>query len=121
MNDLPNRPVYSRSDAPRSETAVVQPEPAGGLVATESVRPRTGVDGPDAASLIEPDLLDAYDKAAAECQALARHFGDRQNSDSTLTAREASKVVTAVLNAGNLLADVVNRVRTASEPTPEKS
>lgn len=44
-----------------------------------------------------------YMKAARELQALARHFGDRCNSDSTLTAREATQLVRVALNGGNVL------------------
>lgn len=40
---------------------------------------------------------------ARECQAVAKHFGDRQNSPSTLSPREAHAIVNACLNAGNLL------------------
>lgn len=47
--------------------------------------------------------MDPLLTTARECQALARFLGDRQNSDSTLKAREATRIVTALLDAGNQL------------------
>ena len=41
---------------------------------------------------------------AQECQELARLLGDRQNSESTLTPRLATRLVNALLNAGNTFA-----------------
>jgi hypothetical protein len=47
--------------------------------------------------------LKTLEQVHKACQSVARHFGDRCNSDSTLTAKEATNLVKAVLNAGNLL------------------
>ena len=54
---------------------------------------------------------------AAECQQVARHFGDRQNRDTTLTADEAQKIVTRCLNAGNVLEQLARE----QEPQPQES
>lgn len=48
-----------------------------------------------------------------ECQALARALGDRQNSDSTLTGRLATRLVNALLNAGNTLTQIAKDVAQA--------
>jgi hypothetical protein len=48
--------------------------------------------------------LEAFQRRVIE---IARHFGDRCNSDSTLTAREATEVVKACLNAGNALETMI--------------
>ncbi len=75
------------------------------------VRPRQVGIAPPAVTGIAPDGLvvdvrdiKVFQMIAVECQMLARAFGDRQNSESKLTAKEATKVVTTLLNAGNLLA-----------------
>lgn len=41
---------------------------------------------------------------AGDCQQLARYFGDRQNENSTLKPGEATRIVNALLSAGNMLA-----------------
>lgn len=74
------------------------------------------MDGVDVPGVIPADMLVAYASAAAECHKVMRHFADRQNSDSTLRAREAVAVVTAMANAGNLLDDMVRRVRASQTP-----
>lgn len=56
-------------------------------------------------------------KLAAELQAVARLLGDRQNSDSTLTARQATQIVSACLSAGNVLEQLV-REREQAVPEP---
>ena len=48
-----------------------------------------------------------FSRVALRCQKMARHFGDRQNSDSTLTAKECMTLVTTLLDAGNLMAQAV--------------
>lgn len=40
---------------------------------------------------------------AHECQAAARYFAPRVNTDSTLTAAECAQIVKRFLNAGNVL------------------
>lgn len=48
---------------------------------------------------------------------IARHFGDRCNSDSTLTAREATEIVKACLNAGNALETMIRAQFGEPKPT----
>ena len=50
---------------------------------------------------------------AAEQIELARILGDRQNSDSTLTARLATRLVNALLDGGNTMQQIV---RTKTPP-----
>lgn len=48
-----------------------------------------------------------FSRVALGCQKMARKFGDKQNSDSTLTATDCMKLVSLLLNAGNLMAQAV--------------
>lgn len=48
---------------------------------------------------------------------MARLLGDRQNSDSTLTARQATQIVSACLSAGNVLEQLVRERDAVPEPS----
>lgn len=48
---------------------------------------------------------------AKQCQEAARHFGDRQNRDTTLTPKECQEIVTRFLNAGNVLETVAKQLQ----------
>ena len=45
----------------------------------------------------------AAQRIAADCVKIARLMGDRQNRDTTLTGPQCTKIVNALLSAGNLL------------------
>lgn len=53
-------------------------------------------------------------------QRLARHFGGRQNSESKLTPREATDVVSSLLNCGNLMVALADRQHPEPPPAPPK-
>lgn len=50
-----------------------------------------------------------YAKISGECDRLLRHFADRQNSDSVLTAREAHAIVNTLANARTAFDTFVKR------------
>lgn len=62
------------------------------------------------------DEADVFRRVAADAQKIARAFGDRQNSPSTLKPRDAEAIVTVCLNCGNLMSRLAND----QHPVPEK-
>ena len=57
-----------------------------------------------------------YSKSAAECQKIARLMGDRQNRTTELPGGQCTKIVNALLNAGNLLEMVALNAPAAPSP-----
>lgn len=64
-----------------------------------------------------PYSSETLNSVARQCQQVARHFGDRQNRDTTLTAVECQAVVTRMLNAGNILEQLA-REQSGIAPPP---
>lgn len=63
--------------------------------------------------------LKQIESMSRECIKLARHFGDRQNSESKLTAREAEALVTCLLNAGNTMEHIARDMAVRTPEIPE--
>lgn len=58
---------------------------------------------------LAPDEARLFRQVGLIARRVAAKFGDRQNSPSTLKPREAEEVVTALLNAGNLMCALADR------------
>lgn len=58
-------------------------------------------------------------RTALECQQLARALGDRQNSESTLAPKMATRLVNCLLNAGNTLEQLIRERAATPAPAPE--
>ncbi len=88
-----------------------EPEPSESpirpLVYSPGAGPLVGADGSD---------VRQFHAVARECQGLARALGDRQNSDSKLSARQCEAVVTCLLNAGNLMEEAAKRTEAGAPP-----
>ena len=92
--------VTKKATEPEGSGSPIKP-----LVYSPGTGPLVGADGSD---------VRQFHSVARECQGLARALGDRQNSDSVISARQCEAIVTCLLNAGNLMEEAANR--TAGEP-----
>ncbi len=66
------------------------------------------------------DQAATFHSVGASAQRLARVFGDRQNSPSTLKPREAEAVVTILLNCGNLMTKLAEDQYPHLKPKPQE-